>query len=288
MVVPKKASKSTAVAKWDEELAKYAEEAAVMEANVGGGQFFGLKSGVLSWQDSQMPNNQMAVIILDSIMENVYYEGKYDPEVPQSPVCFAFGRDEKDMAPHQLVIDAGNQMCGTTGLCSGCEMNDWGTADVGRGKACRNTRRLAMIPAGSFDREGRFSLFEDDSHYENTAVGFMKLPVTSVKSYSSFVKQVAGTLHRPPFGIITKVSVVPDAKSQFKVLFEPIMNTPDEIMGIIMKRHEDTMPIIAFPYTPNDEEQNPTPKRGSKAAQKPSGKASGTSSARGRSSGRKY
>jgi hypothetical protein len=257
---------SGALVKWDEELAKQAEIAAGMEANTGGGQFFSLRGGILSWQDAPLPNNQMAVVILDSIFENVYYEGKYDPDTPQGPTCFALGRDEKTMRPHQIAIDAGNQQ---HDQCAGCPMNEWGSSDVGRGKACRNTRRLAMIPAGTFNQAGKFGLFEEEEHFASTAIGFMKLPVTSVKGYSSFVKQVAGALRRPPFGIVTKVKVVPDPKTQFKVTFEPIMNIPDELMGTIMKRHEEAKSIIDFPYQPYDEEQEPAPKRGTRAAQKP-------------------
>lgn len=261
-------AKSTALVRWDEELAKQAEVAAGMEANTGGGQFFSTKGGQLSWQDAPLPGNQMAVVILDSILENVYYEGRYDPEVPQGPTCFAFGREEKTMAPHQLVIDAGKQMCGAGGLCAGCDMNEWGSSDVGRGKACRNTRRLAMIPAGTFNPAGKFELFEDEEHFASVAMGFMKLPVTSVKGYASFVKQVAGALRRPPFGIVTKVMVRPDPSTQFKVVFEPLMSLPDELMSAIMQRHEEAKSTIDFPYQPSDEEATP-PKRGSRAAQKP-------------------
>lgn len=261
-----KKTQTTALVKWDEELAKQAEVAAGMEANTGGGQFFSTKGGILSWQDAPLPGNQMAVVILDSVLENVFYEGRYDPDVPQSPTCFAFAREEKTMVPHNLVVEAGNAQ---HDQCAGCPMNEFGTAEVGKGKACRNTRRLGMIPAGTFNAAGKFELNEDEDHYETTAVGFMKLPVTSVKGYASFVKQVAGALRRPPFGIVTKVKVVPDPKSQFKVVFEPIMNLPDELMGAIMKRHEEVKSTIDFPYTPAEEETAPAPKRGSRAAAKP-------------------
>lgn len=267
----------TAVAKWDEELAKQAAIAAGMEDSTASGQFFSLKGGVLQWNEAPLQGNQMGVIILDSILENVFYEGKYDPEVPQAPICFAFGRVESELQPHKLVVEAHNQQ---HDFCSGCEMNEWGSAEVGRGKACRNTRRLAMIPAGTFTEAGKFQLITDPEHFESAAVGYMKLPVTSVKGYASFVKQVAGALQRPPFGIATKVRVVPDPKSQFKVVFEPIVNLPDELMTIIMKRHTDAMAAIDFPYTPFEEEEKPAPK--SRTAQKP-----GKSANRGRAD-RKY
>ena len=271
-------SKSTAIAKWDEELAKQAEIASKMEENVGGGQFFSTKGGVLTWQDAPMPNNQMAVIVLDSVLENVFYEGRYDPDTPQSPVCFAFGRDEKTIQPHTIVIENGNSQAGASGLCAGCDHNQWGSADTGRGKACRNTRRLAMIPAGTFDQMGKFKIMDDPEHFQNASIGFMKLPVTSVKGYANFVKQVAGALRRPPFGIITKVRVIPDASTQFKVVFEPITEVPDDLMGTIMERHQEAESTIDFPYRPA-EEQPPPPPRGSRAAKQP-GKQQGRAAAR--------
>lgn len=248
---------TTAVVKWDEELAKQAEIAAGMEASAGGGQFFSTKGGILAWQDAPMPNNQMAVVILDSILENVYYEGKYDPTVQQAPKCFAFGRDEKEMKPHKIVVDAGTEQ---SSECTGCPMNEWGSADVGKGKACRNTRRLAMVPGGSFTAQGKFELIDNPEHYASTAVGYMKLPVTSVKGYANFVKQVAGALHRPPFGIFTKVRVVPDQATQFKVLFEPITTVPDSLMSVVMERRSEVGSLIDFPYTPFEEQEAPKSK----------------------------
>ncbi len=261
--------KTTEIVKWDEELAKQAEIAAGMEANTGGGQFFSLKSGVLSWQDVPMANNQMAVVILDSILETTYYEGEYDPDMPQSPTAFAFGRDEKTLAWHE---NSDPKFAGK--LCSESELCQWGSAERGRGKAARETRRLALIPAGTFNQMGKCEIIDDEEHFASAAIGFMKLPVTSVKGYASFVKQVAGTLRRPPFGIFTKVKVIPDPKTQFKVLFEPIMNIPDELMGVIMTRHKEAVATIDFPYQPIDAEVS-APARSSRAAQKPVTKARG-------------
>lgn len=254
--------KTTAIVKWDEELARQAEVAAGMEANTGGGQFFSAKSGILSWQDAPLPNNQMAVVILDSIFETTFYEGKYDPDTPQTPTAFSFGRDEKTMVWHE---NSDPEFAGK--LCCESEVCEWGSADTGRGKAARETRRLAMIPAGNFNAAGKFELNEDPEHYASTAMGFMKLPVTSVKGYASFVKQVAGALRRPPFGIVTKVKVIPDPKTQFKVIFEPITSLPDELMSAIMQRHEEAKATIDFPYAPFEEQEAPPPR--SRAAQKP-------------------
>ena len=245
MAAPK-AKPGTAVVKWEEELAKQAQIAAKMEENTGSSNFFGLKSGILTYNSQPLANNEMAVVIIDHIQENVFYEGKYDPDTPQGPICYAFGRDEKDMAPHAKVVEAHNDQHAT---CAGCPMNEWGTADTGRGKACRNVRRLAMLPAGSFDKNGKFEMIMDAEHYEKAVAAFMKLSLTSVKGYAAFVKQVATALKRPPFGIFTKVKVVPDPDSQFKVTFEALSSVPDSLMPVIMARHEEVASMIDFPYT---------------------------------------
>lgn len=271
-----KPSESTAIVNWDQTLAEQAEIAAGMEKNTGGGQFFSMKGGQLSFNDNPVPGNQMAVVIVDSVLENVFYEGDYDPTTPTSPTCFAFARDESDLAPHEVVTAADQAQHDT---CDGCPMNEWASAAKGKGKACRNTRRLAMVAAGTFDN-GRFKPIEDPAHYESASFGYMKLPVTSVKGYASFVKQIAGALRRPPHGIFTKVTVAPDAKTQFKVVFEPISVVPNSLLPALMKRNKESQATIMFPYTLSDPEAEAPPakpaprgKAPPKAAAKPASRA---------------
>jgi hypothetical protein len=261
------AAKGTQIMKWDEELAKQAAEAAKIEESTSTGAFFGLKSGVLTFNDSPLPNNEMAVVILDGVLENVYYPGTYDPDTPQGPACFAFGRDEKEMRPHEVSVQNGTSVNDT---CDGCPMNEWGTAETGRGKACRNTRRLAMIAAGKFEANGKFKAFTDVDHFESASLAYMKLPVTSVKGYAAFVKQVTGALRRPPYAIFTRVKVVPDATSQFKVTFEALGPVPDNLMGVVMSRHDEAKASIEQPYQPFEDA---APTRGKKStARKPAAK----------------
>lgn len=242
---------------WQAELLAQAQEAAQMESSVATGQFFGLKGGVLSWNDNPLPNNEMACIIVDSVLENVYFEDAYDPETPQSPVCYAFGRSDAEMQPHKDVVESGKNVCE---FCKDCENNRFGTANVGKGKACRNVRRLAIIPAGTL-KNGRFEMFENKETFEDAEIGFMKLPVTSVKAYAAFVKQLAGALGRPPHGVITRIFLTPDNKTIFKVGFEVIENVPDEIMPVIMERHNEAKTLIDFPYPPFIEEEKPKTKK---------------------------
>ena len=254
----------TAVIKWADQLAAEATIAAKSEAATATGSFFSTKSGVLSFGGNPVPGNAMAVVILDTINENTLYEGKFNPNEMAPPTCFAFGRGDDEMAPHEVSVKAGSAQSDD---CASCAYNEWGSADTGRGKACSNKRRLAMLPAGTIDN-GRIKLFTRASDFETGSIGFLKLPVTSVKGYASFVKQVAAGLHRPPHGIFAKVSVVSDASSQFKVAFEVIGEIDDEFMGAIMQRREEAQAGIMSPYSAPGAEEKAPARKGAAAPKK--------------------
>jgi len=231
-------------------MARQADVAAGMEASTGGGQFFSTRGGILSFNDMPIPGNRMAVVIADAALENVFYEGKFDAATPKPPTCFAFGRDEAAMAPHETVVAAGQAQAAT---CGECPLNEWASAETGRGKACRNTRRLALVSAGELDDRGAFTPYED-RHFETSPLAFLKLPVTSVRGYSTYVKQIAGALRRPAYGVFTEVKVVQDAKTQFRILFSPLGSVPASLMSAVSARHSEAEKSIEFPYKLDFEE----------------------------------
>lgn len=262
----------TEVVDWEKEMQAQAELAAsAQRSSGGGGQFFSLKGGVLSFGENPMPGNQMAVVILADIMENSWYEGDYDPNVPASPKCFAFAKEEGELEPHEAV-DNDPYFERQNDVCNGCIRNEWGSAKVGRGKACKNVMRIAMIPAGVFRPKGsgrnttfELELYEDPSHFAKAEVAFMKLPVTSVKHYSKYVKQLAADLRRPPHGVITNIYLEPDEKSQYKVMFELVETLGNDILPAVMPRHKVEQASIDFPYQPPlEDEKQPAQKTNNK------------------------
>jgi hypothetical protein len=262
---PAKGKTGTAVAKWDEELAALAQKAKGLEDSVGGGNFISTRSGRLSYNGAEIPGNAMNVIIVDHILENHYYEGRFDPDTPQSPVCFAFGEDEDDMVPHDKSV---TPQCGD---CKSCPMNEFGSADTGKGKACKNIRRLAVIAEDGMD------------DIEGATLAFFKVPVTSVKAWAGFVRQVADTLGRPPLGVITEISVVPDAKSQFKVNFKVVEKIEDgDVLQALLAKRAQAATELVVPYSPPAEDEAPQARgRGGKALKGQKKPAAAQKSARG-------
>lgn len=235
-----------ALVNYDAQLAGMAAGYAAMEESSAPGEFFSLKGGQLAFAGDPIKGNAIGVIIFDSIIENVYYGSEYDPEKPQAPKCFAFGKDENDMSPHHVVVGAGKEQAGD---CQSCPHNEWGSAAKGKGKACRNARRLGMIAAGDFNKAGEFSPYEDIDEIINGQLGFMKLPVTSVKGYANYIKKLAVTLKRPPFAVYTKITLVPDAKTQFKVKFECLGLVANDSIKAIITKADEVSQVIEFPYS---------------------------------------
>lgn len=235
---------TTEIANYNEELARYA--AATLEAEKPtGGKFFSLKSGQLSWGGEPLPSNQMAVIVLSSIFENTYYQGEYDPDVMRGPTCYAFASREDDLAPHADVLAAGQ---GQADKCKGCPKNEFGSAERGSGKACKNSRRLSVIPAGTYTKRGDLTLFEEEHLFASAEVGYLKLPVTSVKNWASYARGIAQQIKKPVFAVVTNIRLEPDPKTQFKVQFELIQELPDEFIGTVLARVKQAEEDILFPY----------------------------------------
>ena len=242
----KPAPKNTkAVAQWDERLAGFATEAAEAEQTTGG-KFISIRGGRLSFNGAEVPGNKMSVIVIDSVYENHLYTEDFDAENPTSPVCFAFGRKDAEMSPHE---ESSEPQCGD---CKSCPMNQWGSAEKGKGKACKNIRRLALIPEDGL------------SDLANAEIAYLKVPVMSVKGWQGYVQSIANNLKRPPFGVVTEIGVAPDQKSQFRLTFTLGQEIDDvDVLEALIARREQVSQEIGFPYRKN--EDTPPPARGGKS-----------------------
>lgn len=274
---------TTAVANWDEELAALAGKSAALTSDAGGGRFFSTRAGVLSFDDTPLPGNQMCVIVGSWCLENVYYKDAFDADNRTPPTCFAFYKgdpDEKDTMSPPEIVDSEEVFARQSDLCKDCWANQWNSADKGRGKACGNRRRLALIPAGTYKslgRNGGFELevIEDVDHFKSADEAYLKVPVMSGKGFDNYVKQVAEALKRPLFAVYTRVYLEPDPKSQFRVMFELIEAVPDELIPTLIARHKTLENGIDFPYTPfteDEEEAKPAGGRSQSAGKKLAGK----------------
>lgn len=232
-----------ALASWETKLAEEAREESARE--VSQGRFVSVK-GQKFWFAGKELQHPLSVIVMDSIYENARYEGDYDPEAPRSPVCFAFSRDGKDMKPDA----ASSQPQSET--CAKCKWNQFGTADRGKGKGCKNTRRLALMMPGSL---------EDIASAE---IAYYRPPVTSVKNWSKYATALDKIMNRPACSVVTTMEIKPDAKTQFEILFrDPQKLDLSNTFDAMQAKRASIKDEIAFPYQAQaevTEEQKPARK----------------------------
>ena len=235
---------------WKDRLAGYAKQAVAIADEAGsGGAFLSFKAGQITYKGVAAAGNKMDVIVLHGVLENADYEGEYEPDNPRPPVCYAFGETEEEMAPHPKSAKP------MSAKCIGCPQNEFGTADKGRGKHCKNIMRLALISAKPLDA----------ASIKNAEVVYVRVPVMSVSNYANYTKKLS-TLHDlPPFAVVTQLGTVPDAKSQFKVTFEDLSHIEDSaLLDLIIAQHDAQIEAIKFPYlvaTVQEKDPEETPKK---------------------------
>jgi hypothetical protein len=220
---------------WKEKLAEKVK-AQQQQEKAQGGQFISIKSGVMSYGGLPVQGNKADMIVLESIFENAYYPDKYGTTDNTSPACYSFSSDGVDMAPHP---DAEHPQSKT---CKTCKMNEFGTADSGRGKgkACANRRRLAVISAAAVTSAAEVSA---------APTAYFRVPPTSTRYWSSYVQNLLAKTDMPFFASITSVGVVPDAKTQLRCVFSHVAEiTDDELLEALYRRAAAESTLIDFPY----------------------------------------
>lgn len=206
---------------WEAELSEYVEQDAAAATGGSGWDYIQTKGGIFRYNEEVLPET-MSVVILGAMRANLYYEGDYDPNNPQGPTCFALNTSgvEAEMAPPDDVIE-GRQ----NDLCRTCPQNAFGSADRGRGKACKNTVRLAVLPwSGDADVEG----------------AMLSVPPTSLKHFTAYQKKLGKGFKRPLFSVATNITIAEDPKTIFKLTFdlESAFRDRDVIMALKARADE--------------------------------------------------
>lgn len=254
---------------WEKQMAAHAEAYKQQMATVGGGQFLSIRAGVLSFDGAAVKDSTVEMVPLEYVFENAYYVDDFDADNPHAPVCFAFsgsidtlkpGEDatalEARMAPH---ADSAQPQHAT---CKGCPRNEFGTADKGKGKACKNGFRLALLHSDYLKKPDSIAA---------APVAFLKVPPTSLGAWATFVKKVANVLEKPFYAVVARIKATPDAKTQVKVGFEPAGEVPRPSMGQVFRRHREAYSLLTVPYQAEDRTAK-GPAKGKGAPKKAAGK----------------
>jgi len=162
----KKTGKALATG-WQGQLAKHAKGGKAPKEKPVTGDYISSKGSKFS-----LGGVILGRVIDATIVAWNFEKSRYDSDFVEGeascPVCFAIGYDEDELAPHKDSPVPQND------ACDGCELNEWGSADKGEGKACSDRRRLALV----VEHDGKAELKS------------LNIAPTSLKNWKSFLHEV--------------------------------------------------------------------------------------------------
>lgn len=235
-------AKSGSVVSWEQALSRAAEKQKQGIASLGGGSnWLSFRGGQLTVDGAAMPNSRANVIVFAYMEERAYYEGDYDPDNPSSPICYAYGPVDggATIAPHEKSKQPQSDKC------KGCKHSEFGTAERGKGQACKQSVRLALAPLSSKVTGAEFA---------KQPMAFARVPPTSIKNVKGWLSQFAAE-DRPTFAGVTEIEVKPDAKTQFQVKLSKMSDTiAKDLQGPIVSRIDEAHREIVQPYPDFEED----------------------------------
>lgn len=223
-------------------LAAQAKEAAALERpNLSK---ISLKSGVITYGGHPVKDNRLPCIIMAASYKNALYKGRYDPNNIVNPNCFSLSEFDDDMVPDAVVTRPEAESC------TGCPMREWGSdPGGGRGKACKETRRLIVLPASVLEDEDPIKAIKEGE------LAIIDIPVMSVKFYSQYINILSDSIGLPAWAVVTDVFTKPDPKSQFVVQFQGIKAAGgDDILDALEARRAQAAKISLIGYDATAEE----------------------------------
>lgn len=128
-------------------------------------------------------HDALQLVIVDFGSKYSFYEGAFDPKSITPPACFALGTNPLKMVPSK------NSPLAQATDCQSCPNNLFGSD--GNGKACKNSRVLAVLPPDAD---------------EDTPMWLLAVSPTALKGFDGFVAGVVRVFQTPPIGVVTTIS----------------------------------------------------------------------------------
>lgn len=218
-------------ANWEAQMKEDAAKGRQQVAKMGTSQRLKTQGGILMYMDAPMPGNAMDAVILAAAPENSYYEGEFDPANTAPPVCYAFGKHDTQidsngsgLSPHP---DSPKKQAAT---CAECKWNKFGTAEKGRGKACKNSVQVMLFHADALKKKGGLAEAE---------VVSLSIPPTSGGGFKAWTKEMESLSNLPMYGFVSNISVTPRQQGGHFVNLHPTKVIDKKLMGEVFVRAKE-------------------------------------------------
>lgn len=183
----------------------------------------GINIGITNAKEFKLPDGRktttLDLVIVDFVSANNFYEGSYDPNNISPPACFAIGTNPLQLVPSK------NSPNRQADECKSCPMNEFGSN--GNGKACKNGRTLAVLPADA---------------NADTPLWTLKVSPTALKAFDGYVRSVASAFGMPPIAVVTTVTFDENTDYASLRFGNP---TPNENLEACFARQEEARKLLA-------------------------------------------
>lgn len=179
------------------------------------------KGKVFTLPDGTSSANPLNVVVLHFVAYNSYYTAAWNPNVRAKPACWSIGRVLDDMVPSDKVPKPQHTDCKT------CPKGQFGSApNGGKGKACKNVRRLLVLPVG---------------FTENTEPMTLEVSPTGLKSWNKYIDRLKKEFAMAPLQVVTEVKFDPN-QSYPSLQFDYLDQHADVALALRLKnRYADML-----------------------------------------------
>jgi len=213
------ARKSTNVVSIQENLKQMAATLAERTMPAGGNKIRITQDKKFILPDGATTEGPLQLIIVDFVTVHQFYGQKYDRNNIVPPECFAVGLNPKQMFP---LKESPNLQADD---CQSCQMNAFGSGN-GEGKACKNSRRLAVLPEGAT---------ADDPMW------ILDVSPTGLRAFDGFVGQIVRTFGLPPVSVVATVSFDESVDYSRLVFSDP---KPNEALDVCYARMDEAREML--------------------------------------------
>lgn len=208
------------------------------------GNFISFRGGAPSLGGVNLPN-PLPLVLLAYGYERTYYSKAYQPDVLSSPDCYSFDGE----TPHEKANVPQSDRCAT------CRFNEFGSAQNGKGKGCKEGARFAAIHADALESPEKIAA---------ATIVQGRLSVLNSKGFRQYVGFFEEA-EQPVWASVTQMSVTPDSKSQYAVHFSNVVADLDDTdLDAIAARVDEAEKLLTQAY-PDLEESPKAPAKGAPA-----------------------
>lgn len=234
-------------------------QADLSQEKVGGVPIIRTRGKKFRINDEEIKGGRLECVVLATSFLNAWYKDDYDPDNPTNPDCAAIGSVELEKKNELKPVESPLKQAEA---CAVCPKAQFGSADKGRGKACRNMRRLVLVAANDKRPEPQLLV--------------LQIPPTGLTKFGQYVNKYLTITNRPLAGFITTFTLADDQDWPVPVPeFTGLINEPARLKQMLdLAKSKQVQEIVMQAPIVGNSGDKPKPKKadGAKSKQRLKGK----------------